>query len=184
MQTISLVISYLKLVALVYLIFNSALAKDKYSFFVEGDELYVLNFPNPNDRSLVPLAGDHTSWTIIDTFKKIKSDTYFAVFQKEPSNPEYPEGFCGSGMELWLHVYKLNKSGVSLTGVILASSCKESFAMASLESGSPGSDSDYSSFKWSDVGFSIEWFSKIDKYGKNISKTFYFIKGDNIYSKQ
>lgn len=64
---------------------------------------------------------------------------------------------------------------------MLAESCKQSFSMASLESGSSFSETNYSSLKWNKTGFSIEWFSKVDENGKKITKTFHSIKNGSIY---
>ncbi|MFH5071470.1 hypothetical protein ACHHY8_24575 [Enterobacter cloacae complex sp. 2024EL-00215] len=182
MQTIYLVNRFLRQTILIFLCLVSSpvFANTKYSFFTDGNKLYILSSSKPNNKFIVPLTSEYVNWVVVDSFNRIGNDTYFAIFQREPSNPEQPEGFCGSGVELWLHVYRMNANGIDLVGNVLAGSCKQSFSMASLESGFPNSDKDYSSFRWNNFGFSLEWFSKKDERGNNIPKTFYSIKGNSI----
>ncbi|HDC2125850.1 TPA: hypothetical protein O7X39_004509 [Salmonella enterica] len=158
----------------------SGVAHSRYTLLTDRGYIYILDSSNDNTKISVPLSGNVAEQFIVDNLNDIGRATYLAVFQKQSSNPEQPAGFCGSGSELWLHIYKIYGRKVTLFGSVLAGSCKKSFSMASLESGYSGSDRDYSSFKWNASGFSIEWFSKKDAYGNFISKTFYTINNDGI----
>lgn len=181
MQIISLMNKKISLIfiVLLQLVSGSTIASGTYSILVEQNKLYILN---SNIKSLVPLVENTTEWFVINELKEIDGYTYLAVFHKKPSSPGRPDGFCGSGSELWLHIYKIYENKISDIGGILAGSCKKSFSIASLESGLSNSDRDYSSFKWNGSGFSIEWFSKKDENGKDIIKTFYSLRNGSIYS--
>ena len=169
------------LLILAILITNPVMAERAYTPVIERNKLYVLDNSNPKIRLAVPLVINKTDWLVEESLKDINGITYLAVFHREPSISDQPEGFCGSGTELWLHIYKVQKNKVNFFGRILASSCKKSFSMASLESGFLNSDKDYSSFQWTHSGFSIDWFSKKDESGKDILKTVYSITSKGIY---
>ena len=160
------------------------IAATRYTLFVNESEAYILDSSNHNDKITLPFSDNKTEWFVNKTLNYIKGDAYIAAFQKKPSNPKNTEGFCGSGFELWLHIYKVYEKRIIPLRIILVGSCKESFSLASLESGNSDSDRDYSSFRWSNSGFSIEWFSKKNKNGKYISKTAYSIKNNNIRVEQ
>lgn len=160
------------------------MAEAKYIINANDNSINIFNSSGLVSKIPLPLASDAVDSdfiVIIKELNKINNDYYFSLFQREWSNKSNPEGFCGSGSELWLYIYKVRGHKVSKVGRVLVGSCKGSFSMTSLESGG-GSEVDYSSFKWNRKGFSIEWFSKFDGNGKKITKTFYNIKSDGIYS--
>ena len=100
---------------------------------------------------------------------------YFSVLQVADSSPGNPEGGCGSGAEVWLQIMRSNGE---MSSRILVSSCLESISLASQNSGLEEQDNDFSSIEWSQDGFSIEWFSRKDSYGRSLSSTLYRVCGE------
>jgi len=80
-----------------------------------------------------------------------------ALYQVFDSNPFNPTGRCGAGREIHLFVYELTRPKPIERGSLVISSCLETVSLASQNSGSPGSESDFSSVTWQDDGFTIEW---------------------------
>jgi hypothetical protein len=66
-------------------------------------------------------------------------------------------GHCGAGREIELFVYELIPPKPVERGRILISSCLETVSLASQNSGSPESESDFSSVVWQHDGFTITW---------------------------
>lgn len=154
---------------------GAALADTDYlPLFINGS-LYLQASTNPGVKILVPEITDENDKFAVNDVNEIKGNSYLAVFQRYDSNPAQPSGFCGSGHELWLHIYKLHEGVVNYFNGVLVGSCKKGFSLASLESGNPGAEDDYSSFKWDKDGFSIEWFSKKNAQSHEILKTHYII---------
>jgi hypothetical protein len=103
----------------------------------------------------------------------LEGQSYVAVFQVLPSNPEKPLGFCGAGSEVWLSVYKIVGAKLDARTKVLVSSCLHSISLVSQNSGEETQDTDFSSVKWDEQGFSIEWFSNADAKGRPLSSTQY-----------
>lgn len=108
---------------------------------------------------------------------RVDEKEYLSIFQVSASNPERPDGSCGSGDEVWLQLYE---SLSKVSSRILVSSCLHSISLASQNSGQEGQDNDYSSVKWDDYGFSIEWFGRVDSFGRVVSLTRYRLCGDSF----
>ncbi len=87
---------------------------------------------------------------------RIGRERFRAIYQVFDSNASNPMGRCGAGREIDLFVYELTPPKPIERGRILISSCLESVFLASQNSGSPDSDSDFSSVIWQDDGFTIE----------------------------
>ncbi|MRS17518.1 hypothetical protein GJV06_21800 [Enterobacteriaceae bacterium RIT691] len=172
------------IIFLLILLSESVVAESKYVINTNDKSINVFNSSGLVSKIPLPLTSDSVDSNFIVLIKelnKINDEYYFSLFQREFSNKYNPEGFCGSGFELWLYISKVQGHNVSIVGKVLAGSCKGSFSMASLESGEVSSETDYSSFKWNKEGFSIEWFSKFDGNGKGITKTVYSIKSDGLH---
>lgn len=108
---------------------------------------------------------------------RVGEKEYLSIFQVSASNPLRPDGFCGSGDEVWLQLYE---SSSKISSRILVSSCLHSISLASQNSGQEGQDNDYSSVKWDEYGFSIEWFGRVDSFGRVVSLTSYRLCGDSF----
>ncbi|MBK0013731.1 hypothetical protein IAE56_15250 [Stenotrophomonas sp. S41] len=80
-----------------------------------------------------------------------------ALYQVFDSNPENRMGRCGAGREVHLHVYELTPTRPVERGAVLVSSCLQTLALASQDSGAPDSESDFSSVIWTKDGFTVEW---------------------------
>ena len=80
-----------------------------------------------------------------------------ALYQVIDSNPENRMGRCGAGREVHLHVYELTPTRSVERGAVLVSSCLQTLALASQNSGVPDSGSDFSSVIWTKEGFTVEW---------------------------
>lgn len=111
----------------------------------------------------------------------LNGDSYIALFQVSASNPGKPTGYCGSGSEVWLYVYKVQGAELIAQTRVLVSSCLRSISMASQNSGKEAQDFDFSSMQWNATGFSIEWFDKVDSAGRQLSSTNYVLH-DGIFS--
>lgn len=108
---------------------------------------------------------------------RVSDKEYLSIFQVSASNPVRPDGFCGSGDEVWLQLYE---SSSKVSSRILVSSCLHSVSLASQNSGQERQDNDYSSVKWDEYGFSIEWFGRVDSFGRVISLTRYRLCSDSF----
>ena len=80
-----------------------------------------------------------------------------AVYQVFDSNADNPMGPCGAGREIQLFVYELIPPTPVERGKMLISSCLETVSLASQNSGSSESESDFSSVVWQNDGFTITW---------------------------
>lgn len=80
-----------------------------------------------------------------------------AVYQVFDSNADNPMGRCGAGHEIHLFVYELIPPTPVERGRMLISSCLEAVSLASQNSGSSESESDFSSVVWQNDGFTITW---------------------------
>lgn len=108
---------------------------------------------------------------------RVGDKDYLSIFQVVASNSMRPDGFCGSGNEIWLQLYE---SSSEVSSRILVSSCLYSISLASQNSGLEGLDNDFSSVKWDDYGFSIEWFERVDSVGRAVALTRYRLCGDTF----
>ncbi|GEM_PF-2941314 len=90
---------------------------------------------------------------------RVGDKNYLSIFQVIDSSSMRPDGFCGSGNEVWLQLYETSSE---VSSRILVSRCLNSISLASQNSGLEGQDSDFSSVKWDDCGFAIEWFERGD----------------------
>lgn len=105
----------------------------------------------------VTLAPAATGVFVDTRVHRIGEKRFRALYQVFDSNASNPMGRCGAGREIHLFVYELTPSKPIERGRILISSCLETVSLASQNSGSPGSESDFSSVTWQSDGFSIEW---------------------------
>jgi hypothetical protein len=129
----------------------------------DGSDYTVASFP---DRDAVFYDKNKHS---------IRGTEFVSLFRLSPSNPKSPTGFCGAGSEVWLHVYRV--SGGTLTEVTTTqvSSCLHSISLASQNSGAATQDVDFSSVRWSDRGFSVDWFERVDAAGDSLKRSEFFL---------
>lgn len=105
----------------------------------------------------VTLAPSATGAFVDTRVHMLGNKRFRALYQVFDSNPSNPTGRCGAGREIHLFVYELTRPKPIKRGSVVISSCLETVSLASLNSGSPGSESDFSSVTWQDDGFTIEW---------------------------
>lgn len=172
----------MSLINIVFFLLNTQMAysRNANSLQVLSDVDPVLNFFSLENNLFLVNARDIFFYKKIGTVNGIQ---YFVFFEKKPSNVDTPEGFCGSGNEIWLNLYKVGEKASTFIDQVLISSCKESFSMDSLESGAGNSESDYSSFSWNSLGFNIKWFSKYDQKGMVVDSTNYIIESEGLSKK-
>ncbi|HGM6934320.1 MULTISPECIES: hypothetical protein [Stenotrophomonas] len=104
--------------------------------------------------TLTPAANG----AFVDTREHLIGNQRFrAMYQVFDSNADSPMGHCGAGREIELFVYELIPPKPVERGRILISSCLETVSLASQNSGSPESESDFSSVVWQHDGFTITW---------------------------
>lgn len=170
------------LISIVFFLLNTQMAysRNAHSLQALSDVDPVLNFFSLENNLFFVNARDVFFYEKIGTVNGIH---YFVFFEKKPSKVGTPEGFCGSGHEIWLNLYKVGERTGIFIDQVLISSCKESFSMDSLESGAENSESDYSSFSWNSFGFNIKWFSKYDQKGMVIDNTNYIIESEGLSKK-
>lgn len=133
-----------------------------------------LNMDDGSVYGLKRLSGVNTIF--YDSQKHpVGQGDYISVFKVMASNSLRPTGFCGAGSEVWLHVYVVVGAELKESIKVLVSSCLSSFSLASLNTGKPMQEADFSSIRWLDNGFSIEWFNKRNAAGDSIGSTRYGI---------
>lgn len=104
--------------------------------------------------TLAPAAAG----AFVDTrVHRIGEKRFRALYLVFDSNASNPMGRCGAGREIELFVYELIPPKPVERGRILISSCLETVSLASQNSGSPESESDFSSVVWQNDGFTITW---------------------------
>ena len=103
-----------------------AYSRNANSLQVLSDVDPVLNFFSLENNLFLVNARDIFFYKKIGTVNGIQ---YFVFFEKKPSNVDTPEGFCGSGNEIWLNLYKVGEKASTFIDQVLISSCKESFSM-------------------------------------------------------
>lgn len=104
--------------------------------------------------TLTPAANG----AFVDTREHLIGNQRFrAMYQVFDSNADSPMGHCGARREIELFVYELIPPKPVERGRILISSCLETVSLASQNSGSPESESDFSSVVWQHDGFTITW---------------------------
>lgn len=112
-----------------------------------------------------------------DKYKHLIGDNfYISVFQVSPSSSGMPQEFCGAGREVWLYVYKVVSTGLSVQAKVLVDSCLRSISITSQNSGAEKQDADFSSVQWQTDGFSIEWFERVDAAGRPLRSTRYVLR--------
>ncbi len=109
---------------------------------------------------------------------RVEALEFMSVLRVYPSNSENPEGFCGSGNEVWLSVYRVDGPALIKEQKVLVSSCLRSISLASQNSGASAQDTDFSSVQWGPYGFSIEWFSNVDAVGRPLQSSSFVWHGD------
>lgn len=105
----------------------------------------------------VTLAPSATGAFVDTRVHMLGNKRFRALYQVFDSNPSNPTGRCGAGREIHLFVYELTRPKPIERGSMVISSCLETVSLVSQNSGSPGSESDFSSVTWQHDGFTIEW---------------------------
>lgn len=113
-------------------------------------------------REILPMPGVKLAPAARGAFvdrrmHEVGGKRFRALYQVFDSNADNPMGRCGAGREIELFVYELIPPKPVERGRILISSCLETVSLASQNSGSPESESDFSSVVWQHDGFTITW---------------------------
>lgn len=147
---------------------------------------------NEDDRASMELADgsvyeleldSEISGVFYDKNKHLVAGNYYvSTFHVLPSPPIGLKSFCGAGAEVVLFVYKATRTKLTLHAIAHVSSCLRSFSLASQNSGQEAQEFDFSSVRWEDYGFSIEWFGKVDDEGRPLRVTNYFFIEDHIFT--
>lgn len=136
-----------------------------------------LSFSLVDGESIALPLGAHVEGVYVDERKhKIGNSVFLSVFQVSQSNPSKPMGLCGAGREVRLHVYELRSHMLLEKCEVLVSSCINSISVVSENSGKAGQEGDFSSVKWNESGFTIDWFSNKDVTGRPLSSTEYTLR--------
>lgn len=113
----------------------------------------------------------------------IEGGEYVSFYKVLPSNPKNPMGFCGAGVEIWLYIYLVYDEALIEVLSTLVSSCLHSFSIESHSSGEAQQDYDFSSVRWNDRGFAIQWFSFADAAGRSIQRSD-FVLSDRAFERR
>lgn len=113
----------------------------------------------------------------------VEGGEYVSFYKVLPSNSKRPMGFCGAGVEIWLYIYLVyDEALIEVLGALI-SSCLNSFSIESHSSGEAQRDYDFSSVRWNDRGFAIQWFNFTDAAGRSIQRSD-FVLSDRAFERR